>query len=78
MRVRCIHNRAFLSAGPDGRLRPPQPGEFLNVSLTVGRIYTVIAEEGEMYRLIDNTGDDYLFPKAMFEIVAGPEQSDRR
>lgn len=68
-RVRCIDNRAYLSAGPDGLLRPPQPDEFLSVSLTVGKVYEVLGEEHGMYRLVDNTGDDYLFPMEMFESV---------
>jgi hypothetical protein len=69
MRVRCIDNRAILSAGPDGLLRPPEPGEFLSISLTVGKIYEVLAEEDDMYQLVDDTGDDYLFPKEMFAVV---------
>ena len=40
-----------------------------NVSLTNGQIYEVIAIEQTYYRIVDNTGEDYLFPPEEFEII---------
>lgn len=40
----------------------------LSVDLTLGKMYEVLEEE-EDYRIIDNTGEDYLFPKELFEVL---------
>jgi hypothetical protein len=34
-----------------------------------GKIYTVIAKVGNLYRIIDETGEDYLYSLEYFEIV---------
>lgn len=39
------------------------------LSLTNGKIYTVIAIEKEWYRIIDNTGEDYLYSPDEFSVV---------
>lgn len=33
------------------------------VSLTNGNIYTILGEENGMYRVIDDSGEDYLYSK---------------
>lgn len=38
-------------------------------SLTNGKIYDVIAIEDTMYRIVDDTDEDYLFYPEEFEIV---------
>ena len=40
-----------------------------DVSLTNGQIYEVIAIEHTYYRIVDNTGEDYLYPPEEFEII---------
>lgn len=40
------------------------------VSLTRNKIYYVISVEGGMYRIIDDTEEDYLFYPEEFERVA--------
>jgi len=65
-KVVCIDNHAFLALDDEGRPREPRPDERLESSLTIGKVYEVLAVEHGMYRIIDDTGDDYLFPKAMF------------
>lgn len=40
-----------------------------NISLTKNKIYDVIAVEKTWYRIVDETGEDYLFPPDDFEIV---------
>lgn len=37
--------------------------------LTNKKIYDVISIERSWYRIIDDSGDDYLYPPDMFEIV---------
>lgn len=36
---------------------------------TQGKIYDVLAVERGWYRIIDDSGDDYLYPPDKFEIV---------
>lgn len=40
-----------------------------DVSLTNGKIYSVIAIEDTWYRIVDDTEEDYLFSPDEFEIV---------
>lgn len=37
--------------------------------LTHNKIYTVLSTEREWYRIIDDSGEDYLYPPEQFEIV---------
>ena len=37
--------------------------------LTNNKIYDVLSIERGWYRIIDDSGDDYLYPPDMFEIV---------
>lgn len=39
------------------------------LSLTHHKIYDVISIEKEWYRIIDDSGEDYLYPPEIFEIV---------
>lgn len=43
------------------------PTEFL--VLTKGKIYDVISIEKGWYRIVDDSGEDYLYPPGLFEIV---------
>jgi len=55
----------------DGRLKMTVgPGRL--VGLTKGETYEVIAVEGGWYRLIDDSGEDYLYPRHLFEVVDEP------
>lgn len=38
--------------------------------LTNGNIYNVISVEKGWYRIVDDSGDDYLYPPQYFQIVA--------
>ncbi len=40
-----------------------------NVSLTKNKIYEVQSIESGMYRIVDDTDDDYLFCSINFEVV---------
>lgn len=37
--------------------------------ITHGKVYTVLSIEKDWYRIVDDTGDDYLYPPEKFEIV---------
>lgn len=39
------------------------------VSLTNGKEYEVLSIEETWYRIVDDTGDDYLFSPERFEVV---------
>jgi hypothetical protein len=45
-------------------------GKTSPLELTNGEVYTVISIEHGWYRIIDDTGEDYLFPPQFFEVVA--------
>ncbi len=38
-----------------------------------GKIYVVISIENEWYRIVDESGEDYLYPPTVFEIVGGSD-----
>lgn len=44
-------------------------GEYYKVSLLKGKVYDVLSIEDGWYRIVDETGEDYLFPPGYFEIV---------
>ena len=44
-------------------------GETVPLLLTKNKIYEVISQEKGWYRILDDTGDDYLYPPDKFEIV---------
>ncbi len=44
-------------------------GETSPVSLTYGEIYDVLSVEKGWYRIVDDSGADYLYPPEMFDIV---------
>jgi hypothetical protein len=44
-------------------------GQGSELSLLNGEIYDVISIEKDWYRIIDETGEDYLYPPESFEIV---------
>ena len=74
MNVRCINN--------DGLHQPEGSSEWINVpnsgDLTIGKIYQVISVENGLYRIIDDSGEDYLYPAVMFEIIPAEEQFNIR
>ena len=44
-------------------------GETSPLELLNGKVYEVVYVEKEWYRIVDETGDDYLYPPECFEIV---------
>lgn len=44
-------------------------GDYYKVSLIKGKIYEVLGIENGWYRIVDETGEDFLFSPKDFEIV---------
>lgn len=44
-------------------------GKTIAMELTNGKLYDVISIEKKWYRIIDDSGEDYLYPPEQFEIV---------
>jgi len=59
--VLCLSNRSFEAA------------------LEPGKIYQVLpdpeAEREDLLRVVDESGEDYLYPKAMFEPIQVPDRA---
>lgn len=41
----------------------------ISLSLTKDRVYKVLATEKGWYRIIDDSGEDYLYPPEIFEVI---------
>ncbi len=52
-------------------------GEFSTDDLTLGRLYEVLAPANshDMLRIIDDSGEDFLYPASLFEAVEVQEQT---
>lgn len=68
LKIRCIDNRPFLSER-GGVLRLGHVDGREMISLRVGQVYDALEEDAEYYRVWDDSGEDYLYPKAMFELA---------
>lgn len=44
-------------------------GKTENLVLTHGKIYEVLAVERGWYRIVDDSGEDYLYPQHMFYVL---------
>ena len=55
-------------------------GEFSADDLTLGRLYEVVApaDAHGMVRVIDDSGEDYLYPAVLFEAVEVQEKTASR
>ena len=64
----CIENSAFIGGDRERGVGAPRPSE--RADLTVGRTYAILEEDRGMYRVVDDSGDDFLYPKRMFRVVS--------
>ena len=44
-------------------------GDTVSLELTHGKIYSVLSIERGWYRIVDDTGEDYLYPAGNFEVI---------
>lgn len=71
--VRCINNRAYIAHKDQSFVDYPM------ASLTIGRVYKVAPpaeNDGDMLRIIDNEGEDYLYPADYFEPISTNQPPD--
>lgn len=45
----------------------------ISISLTKNKIYNVLSTEKGWYRIVDDSGEDYLYPPENFEVIKGTE-----
>lgn len=50
-------------------MRVKWKGKTENLILTNGKIYDVLSIEKDWYRVIDDSGEDYLYPPELFDII---------
>jgi hypothetical protein len=73
--VRCINNRGFIA---------DQNGELFDetiADLVVGEVYKVVPpsdNDGEFLRVVDDSGEDYLYPTTYFEPFEPQKMTTRR
>ena len=67
MKVRCVDDRPFLQERDGGLVVESKPGKM--ISLTKGGLYDVLSVERGWYRVVDDTGEDFLYPPELFEVV---------
>ena len=55
-------------------------GDFSADDLTLGRLYEVLspADAKGMLRIVDDSGEDFLYPKSLFESVEVQQQTANR
>jgi hypothetical protein len=55
-------------------------GDFSTDDLTLGRLYEVQVpvDDHGMIRVVDDSGEDYLYPRDFFEAVEVPQQTAKR
>ena len=55
-------------------------GDFSADDLTIGRLYEIIApaDNHGMIRIIDDSGEDYLYPASLFDAVEVREETANR
>ena len=60
-------------------IRKPQMGDFSNEDVTTGHLYEVLEESGHgLLRIIDDSGEDYLYPADCFDVVSVKESTGKR
>jgi hypothetical protein len=40
-----------------------------HIALIENKVYDILSEEKGFFRVVDESGEDYLYPKSFFEIV---------
>lgn len=53
----------------DGKMRVKWKGKTEFLVLTNGKEYDVLAVEKGWYRIVDDSGEDYLYPPENFEVI---------
>ena len=68
--IRYLCNYRILILKDDDNMKVKYIGEISHpLELINGKIYECLGEEGPRYRVIDETDEDYLYPKEEFIVV---------
>ena len=67
MKLKCICNSGIAQLEDNKDWIEVKNG--LAGSLTIGKVYEVLEIEGADYRIVDDEGEDYLYPTSFFEII---------
>jgi hypothetical protein len=62
LKVRCISTSSYLNELPNGSLVEGQFEDKM-ISSTLNKVYDALEDDGEYYRIIDNTNEVYIYPK---------------
>jgi hypothetical protein len=73
-KVICVDDHTFLFVSRDAMLAfrermatgQEKPGDRCH-DLTIGKVYEVLETDRDMYRIIDDSGEDYLYPASKFK-----------
>lgn len=69
MKVRCISNKFRLTEEKTGHITSDTNSD-ATIWLDVEKIYEVISIERGWYRIVDESGEDYLYPPELFEALS--------
>ena len=67
MRVICINTQFSTQEKPDGFLHVTNDSQCL--SIRIGQVYEVLSIEHDWFRIIDASGEDYLYPQELFKAL---------
>lgn len=74
-RAECISNLVFFGESRDDVRERRAAGE--TTDLTVGTIYEILEEADDLYTVVDDTGESYMYPKGYFRLVEDSSRSAR-
>ena len=75
-KVICLDNHTFLFQSREAMLASQKrvecgqekPGDRCH-DMTIGKVYEVTETDGDMYQIVDDSGEDYLYPMSKFERI---------
>jgi len=62
MKVKCINDAKNIDYKPNDN-------KIYFGDIEYGKIYVVISVEKDWFRVVDSSGEDYLYPSELFEII---------
>ena len=69
LRNRRNVNADRVAQSQGGSMKVCYTGETSFLICTNGKVYDVLSVEKGWYRIVDDSGDDYLYPPQLFEVV---------
>ncbi|MBK9712370.1 MAG: hypothetical protein IPO81_13775 [Kouleothrix sp.] len=67
LKLRCVTNRFQLVRNPEGHLSVGD--DDVTPFLIPGKLYDLLGVEEGWYRIVDEEGEDYLYPPYLFEPI---------